>query len=175
MRECDLRTEDFEPDRYDLVHCRSVLMHLPDKRDALARLVDAVRPGGRLCAEEGDWGLMTLGGHPEAEWANALRERMLAATEGRTPLDIRFGRALPGLFVDLGLADIGGDGATTLARQGDPTFVRHRMDMAHVAAAARRVGSASEHELDRFEAILGTPDVVLVGGTSVGVWGRKSS
>jgi SAM-dependent methyltransferase len=175
VREHDVRTEEFAPAAFDLVHCRSVLMHLPDKPGALRRLVDALRPGGWLCAEEGDWGLMTLGGHPDAAWANELRERMLTAAQGVTPLSLQFGRTLPGLVADMGLLDVDGYGVTSVARPGDPPFDRHRMDMAHVRAGALAIGSATVAELDRFDAILGDPRVVLLGGTSVGVWGRKPS
>jgi 2-polyprenyl-3-methyl-5-hydroxy-6-metoxy-1,4-benzoquinol methylase len=38
--------------RYDLIHARLVLSHLPQRRDVLARLVQALRPGGWLVVED---------------------------------------------------------------------------------------------------------------------------
>jgi SAM-dependent methyltransferase len=57
VRKLDIREQDVETERYDLVHCRALLMHLPDPAAVLARMVGALRPGGLLLAEEGDLGL----------------------------------------------------------------------------------------------------------------------
>lgn len=35
VRALDIRTDTPEPDSYDLVHCRALLMHLPDPRESL--------------------------------------------------------------------------------------------------------------------------------------------
>jgi len=48
VRQQDILTDDLESGHYDLVHCRFLLMHLPDPRRALERMVRAVlqRVGG---------------------------------------------------------------------------------------------------------------------------------
>jgi SAM-dependent methyltransferase len=38
--------------RYDLIHARLVLSHLPQRRDVLVRLIEALRPGGWLVIED---------------------------------------------------------------------------------------------------------------------------
>lgn len=173
VREHDLRRDHFESGAFDLVHCRSVVMHVPDKGGAIERLVAAVRPGRWLCAEEGDWGLMTIGGHPDAEWANDLRDSALAGARQHTPLDIHCGRRLPGLFADAGLTEIGGDAVGAVASGDSPVLERHRIDMALAAAGGVAFGVISQQDADRFLAVLSDPGVVLLGGSSVGVWGRK--
>lgn len=50
----DLMTMAFGAARYDLVHSRAVLMHLEDPDEVVARLVPALRPGGRVLFEEVD-------------------------------------------------------------------------------------------------------------------------
>jgi SAM-dependent methyltransferase len=77
VRKLDIREQDIEAERYDLVHCRALLGHLPDPAAVLARMVGALRPGGLLLAEEGDFGLLHAAGHPEASAINELRERMI--------------------------------------------------------------------------------------------------
>ena len=54
VRRHNILEDDLEAAHYDLVHCRALLMHLPDPIGALRRLVDAVRPGGWLLVEEAD-------------------------------------------------------------------------------------------------------------------------
>src|SRR5262245_44267904 len=51
VRRHDIRTDPLEAGRYDLVHCRAVLSHLPDPPRALRRMV-AVRGGTSMRAAE---------------------------------------------------------------------------------------------------------------------------
>src|SRR5262252_2571366 len=54
----DLVTDPLPQGRFDLVHTRLVLMHLPEREQVLARLAAALKPGGWLVAEEFDSLLM---------------------------------------------------------------------------------------------------------------------
>ncbi|MBE1583535.1 class I SAM-dependent methyltransferase [Nonomuraea angiospora] len=49
-----------QPGTFDLVHARLVLVHVPDRARALATMVAALRPGGRLSVEDADTGLQPL-------------------------------------------------------------------------------------------------------------------
>lgn len=62
VRKLDIREEDIETERYDLIHCRALLMHLPDPAAVLTKMVGALRPGGLLLAEEADFGLAHAAG-----------------------------------------------------------------------------------------------------------------
>jgi SAM-dependent methyltransferase len=50
----DLRSEDLPAGRFDLVHARMLVQHLPDRAAAVARLTAALRPGGWLFLEDTD-------------------------------------------------------------------------------------------------------------------------
>jgi SAM-dependent methyltransferase len=77
VRRLDIRHDDLEADTYDLVHSRALLMHVPDPIAALARMVAALRPGGRFLFEEGDYGLWSYGGHVDTPRLNTLVSRIL--------------------------------------------------------------------------------------------------
>jgi SAM-dependent methyltransferase len=49
----DLTTDPIPEGPWDVIHARLVLMHLPERRDILARLTAALAPGGALVIE--DW------------------------------------------------------------------------------------------------------------------------
>jgi 2-polyprenyl-3-methyl-5-hydroxy-6-metoxy-1,4-benzoquinol methylase len=83
VRTLDIRTDTPEPEAFDLVHCRALLMHLPDPLDALRRMVAALRPGGVLLAEEGDYGLYAYNGHPDAPWLTDLTHKVFAGPRRR--------------------------------------------------------------------------------------------
>jgi SAM-dependent methyltransferase len=109
VREMDISDLDLEQD-FDLVHCRAVLMHLPDPADALARIVAALRPGGVLLAEEGDFGLLHFGGHPNSLAQNAAHQQILDAMREARMMDGYLGRRLPEMLLaqrlDLQFAEI---------------------------------------------------------------------
>jgi SAM-dependent methyltransferase len=70
-------------------------MHLPDPRAALARILAALKPGGWLLAEEADWGVCTVGGHPDAAWATDYLRDLFARHERAGIRHPYFGRTLP--------------------------------------------------------------------------------
>jgi SAM-dependent methyltransferase len=119
VREIDIRELELEQD-FDLVHCRALLMHLPDPADALARIVTALRPGGVLLAEEGDFGLLHFGGHPNSSAQNDAHQQILNAMREARIMDGYLGRGLPEMLLahNLELQFVEIDTAT--ARAGEP-------------------------------------------------------
>jgi SAM-dependent methyltransferase len=69
LLEAELETLELEPATYDLVHTRNVLMHLDDADQIIARVVGALRPGGRLLLEEADY--FALAGITSAVFASS--------------------------------------------------------------------------------------------------------
>jgi SAM-dependent methyltransferase len=53
--EASIEDLDFAPASVDLIHTRNTLMHLEGADDVIAKLVDALRPGGVLLLEEADY------------------------------------------------------------------------------------------------------------------------
>lgn len=47
-----MATEPLPEAAFDLVHARLVLMHLPEREQALARMISALKPAGWLIDEE---------------------------------------------------------------------------------------------------------------------------
>jgi SAM-dependent methyltransferase len=172
VRRHDISTEDLEANAYDLVHCRAVLIHLARPEVALARMVAALKPGGWLVVEDGDWGLCTIAGHPDGPWATEYLHHVwgLHAQAGiRFPY---FGRTLPGLVAELGLGSVDGEVCAPVSPDGHPTLEMHRMTVSHLRQASLAAG-ASEGDFDRLVGVLGSPSVVLLGVAIVGVRGRK--
>lgn len=109
VRRHDITTSDLESKRYDFVHFRALLMHLPDPRAALARIMAALKPGGWLLAEEADWGFCTVGGHPDAAWATDYLHNLFARHERAGIRHPYFGRTLPALVAEFDLETLEGD------------------------------------------------------------------
>jgi SAM-dependent methyltransferase len=50
----DLRTDELPAGAFDLIHARMLIQHLPDRKAAVHRLIDALSPGGVLFLEDTD-------------------------------------------------------------------------------------------------------------------------
>jgi SAM-dependent methyltransferase len=97
---------------FDVVHARLVLSHVPGRDEALRRMIAALRPGGRLLVEDFDIALQPLA-HPDPcttaeERANRIRAGFVDLLV-RRGVDVRYGRALPGLLRAAGLVDVAAD------------------------------------------------------------------
>src|SRR3954452_7830916 len=103
--EADLTEAALPVDRYDLVHARLVLEHLPRRDEVLAALAAAVRPGGWLLIEDFDWSTAMVVDPP-----NERHERVAGACLtlfSAHAYDPYYGRRLPRRLAAAGLGDVG--------------------------------------------------------------------
>jgi SAM-dependent methyltransferase len=112
-RNIEVRTHDVAQDLpphelFDLVHARLVLVHLPERERAFENMMSALKPGGWLVLEDADPALQPLSCidayGPEQELANRIRQGFRALLSSRGA-DISFGRRLPRMFRNAGMAD----------------------------------------------------------------------
>lgn len=177
-RRHDIVADELEECAFDLVHVRHLLVHVPGRESVLSRLARAVKPGGWLVVEEID--RVTDGPDPSApEPWRLLYERVVGeiydfVTE--KGLDPSFGGRLFGLFRELGLTELSGEGRLHQYR-GHP----HVEASPHVAAfvelrdfIAER-GKVSSSEFDDFVGLTRNPDFSWREGLTMAVRGRKPS
>jgi SAM-dependent methyltransferase len=173
VRTLDIRDAELERASYDLVHCRALLMHLPDPAAALRTMVAALRPGGLLLAEEADYGLLAYGGHPDAAWATANAHRVFAALSSAKALNAYLGRALPGLLVAAGLEFAGADVDSAVARFGEPAYELQRLTVTSAAPSLVAAGLLTDDDRARSRQVLDCPTTVLTTTSIVAAWGRR--
>src|SRR5262252_6740527 len=85
---------------FGLVYARLLLFHLPQRVDVLARLWDAVAPGGHLLVQ--DYDLRSISTLPQLDWVGELM-RVWAGAFGAVGADVSAGTRLPQLFVQAGV------------------------------------------------------------------------
>jgi SAM-dependent methyltransferase len=174
VRELDIRDLELEPD-FDLVHCRALLMHLPDPGDAIARIAAALRPGGALLAEEGDFGLLHFGGHPNSAAQNDAHEEILNAMRKARTMDGFFGRKLPGMLLAQGLELQFAEIDTATARSGEPEYEWMQTTMLEATSklvAAGVIDAATRGVVEEFFSTNGT---IVTSVSLVAAAGRKPS
>jgi SAM-dependent methyltransferase len=173
VRRLDIRHDDLEADTYDLVHCRALLMHVPDPMAALARMVAALRPGGRFLFEEGDYGLWSYGGHVDAPRLNTLVSRILTKLAEAKIANLWLGRSLPGLALASGLELHGSEVETRVARPGEADYEFERATLLATIPAMMKIGIYGEEDAELIQSFSGHLDGVITTATVVAVWGQK--
>lgn len=112
VRQHDVARDEPPGDGFDLVHARLVLSHVPERVEALRRMVSALRPGGWLIIEDFDCEMQELACvdpvRPEEELANRVRAEFLDLLRQRG-VDTKYGRKLPRLLREAGLTEVSAD------------------------------------------------------------------
>lgn len=174
VRELDIRALQLERE-FDLAHCRALLMHLPDPADALKRIVAALRPGGVLLAEEGDFGLVHFAGHPKSAAQNDAHQQVMATLREARIMDGYFGRKLPEMLLAQGLELQLAENDAAVARFGEPEYEWARITWLQATAklfAAGLIDAAARTVLEEF---FSTPGTVLTSISLVAAGARRPS
>lgn len=161
---------------FDLVYARLLLFHLPERVAVLARLWDAVAPGGHLVVQDYD-----LHGASTVPTTASAQELLLVLIDAFTAAgcDVRAGARLPQLFAEAG---IGRPDGTDVAGRLEPLASGHRIlegTLRSVLPAAIAHGITSEARADAILAALAVDadrfgDRGLVWPLMVGAWKRKA-
>ena len=162
--------------RFDLVHARLVLVHVPQRTQALAAMVSVLRPGGWLVVEEADPALQPLlcleETGPAERLANRLKVafRQLMADRGA---DLAFGRTLPRRLREAGLVDVAADAYFPI---GGPASVElERATTEQIRDRLLAAGLATAEEVEQHLANVSAGLVDLATSPMITAWGRKPS
>jgi SAM-dependent methyltransferase len=167
IRRHDIAAEGLGEGLYDLIHCRLVLMHVADWRRALQHMVTALRPGGWLLVEDGDFGCAG-DSHPPCPALEQLLAafRELIQKAGGHPY---IGRQLVSACHEVGLVDIDGGAAQILGG-----FRGELLAMGQpLGAIVVEAGLVSTEDLDTAYAYLGDSRNFTYGFNLVSIQGRK--
>jgi SAM-dependent methyltransferase len=172
----DLRSDPIdllEPGSFDLVSARLVLFWLADQQEAVARLVECLRPGGWLVDEDGDWGMPgpVDPTHPLTGPHDAVyRHGGWWADRGLNP---KLGRTLPVLFERAGLVDIRHEATTEVVPGGSPWARWWADSMEVVAAQLVPLHVAGESDINAVCAPFRDPTAWVMRELLHACWGRR--
>jgi SAM-dependent methyltransferase len=152
---------------FDLIHTRLVLMHIPERRRAIERMISLLAPGGWLVVEELDW--MAVKSDPDPAHV-ALFE---AYDQALPTIDFQCGRAIFGELAEAGLTESGGDvrvdvieGATALAHW-------YQLSIEALRDEVLAAGTTTSEQIEEQQARLEDPHFRGFGFAWVGARGRR--
>ena len=157
--EDDLITMSFPETTFDIIHSRSVLMHVDDADDVVAKLVPALRPGGAVLFEEADGAPATTAVDPPEPFVRVM-----------VPLARRWtwARNLPALLGRLGMVDIHDDVRDGPLTGGDSVgaFWQHTLSsirgfLTHPTRMGTDGALTDDVTIDAMLGLLDDPDFVM--------------
>lgn len=172
----DVGTDPVPGGPFDLVHARLVLVHVSERSQALATMIEALRPGGWLLVEEADPELQPLvcidEWGPEQELANKLKAGFRALLSGRG-VDLAYGRTLPRLLREAGLLEVKSEAYFPV---GGPAC--NELETATVEQVREQLtsaGLATSGEIDRHLAAVSSGRLDLATSPMISSWGRRAA
>jgi 2-polyprenyl-3-methyl-5-hydroxy-6-metoxy-1,4-benzoquinol methylase len=166
----DIVTDELPIGKFDLVHTRWLLHHLPQPERAIERMIGALRPGGSLLLEEVDFfPVQTSTSLLYVDFMLALTSTIVAAS-GR---DCLWARALPALVSERGLAEVGGEGDLALLHGGSPIAEFFRLTGEQMRDRVISAGALSAERFKAALALLDDPKFWAFAGAGIAVWGKR--
>jgi SAM-dependent methyltransferase len=166
VRQHDITADPLPDSSFDLVHTRSVLMHLPDRDRVIGKLITSLRPGGWLLVEESDF-------YPvDATAPEPYRGAWTAVNVAlaRAGMVLNWARHLPALLQGLGLVAIEGEAEVAMFPGGSAMAELVQLTFLHAREA---VPPDARDAIDAAIEVLGDDRQWFPGPAVVGVRARR--
>lgn len=175
VRQHNIVTDRLEADKFDLVHARCLLMHLPERGAVLRKLTNAVKPGGWILLEEPDFASYAV----DASINLDLR-RLYAKVGEEVSRHFRvhgavnrFGIELYGRLNELGFQSLQANGATWVIRGGTPEAEFDKLTVEQFKQPIVASGQITATEYDAYIALMDNPAFIWRTMLMMSAWGRK--
>jgi len=171
VRQADLFSDDFPRAEFDLVHCRYVLEHLPERDRGLAQLIGAAKPGGMVVISDSG------GRMPELDQEDDVFTRGMQAFRdavGQRGWDFDFAPTLAGRMRASGLENVAGQVYRTHeigSAEGWTQVVWYGFNRMREAMVA--TGLVSDAEVETIREFCHDPTRGQVSPETWTAWGRR--
>jgi SAM-dependent methyltransferase len=159
---------------FDLVHARLVLMHLPEREKAMARMISALKPGGWLVDEEFD--SSSLLPDPAISPGEVLLRTQIAVYRllGDGGVDRLCGRRLIGRMRAHGLLDVSGEARAFMWQRGSTGAALARATYELLRGALIEGSYITPQQFEEDLARLDDPEFLMPSAMLWSAWGRRA-
>ena len=177
VRRHDIRMEGLPKGKFDLVHARLVLMHLPGRELALERMIESLKPDGWIVVEEFD----VLSIFPDSEVDLGEEQLKLARAFYQVMtargVEMRYGRRLARQLRERGLLNVGADASMSIWQGHSPGTNMFKLSFEELADSILRSGLVSQTEFEAGLKRLDHQDFLMPSPMMWTAWGqiRESS
>lgn len=175
VRRHDIGTDPLPESAFDLIHARLVLQHVPQRHQALASLVRALKPRGWLMVEEFD-GRIIDRSIPTALAADAVAYRKMIQAVTRLMDERGFEADWPRRLYErmkaAGLSEVGMEGHLAVREGGSPGARLDAANLAQVCDEAVAKDLITRAEVDAILERLAARDFAVFSPLMFTAWGR---
>jgi SAM-dependent methyltransferase len=174
VRRHDIVNDPLPEAAFDLIHSRLVLLHLPEREKALARMVAALKPGGWLVDEEFDASSMPP--NPAVSPGEVLLKTLVASRrvmQDRGADDREFARQLFSRLRAHGLVNVAAESCSFMWDFGSPGASLLRANFEQLRSNMIDAGYITEEEFDEDLRRLDDPSFMMPSPIMWTVWGRR--
>jgi SAM-dependent methyltransferase len=165
----DVRTDPLPTAAFDLVHCRAVLSHLPNREELVRRMSSWVAPGGWLVVEESLICPLGESAYPAFRRLTAGIEEVLRETGS----DVRWPRRVPPVLGELGWADLGMSALMCPCHRGSLGSEAMRLTAIQTLPVMIDKGILSAEEAEAGLACLDEEGFAEIGFGLISAWTRR--
>jgi SAM-dependent methyltransferase len=166
----DAARDPLPEERFDLVHARFLLEHLPEREEVLDRVLRSMAPGAALVVQSIASFPIASSPHRDFRRAMASLERVLARTIGT---DSRWGRSFPAPLQRRGLVDVGAAIHLPVTGGANASATCWALTLAQLRPRMLELGLSDAPTLDRAERLLADEAFFDFAFATAIAWGRK--
>ena len=175
VRKHNVVTEDLPTGKYDLVHARFLLAHIPERETVLVKMSQALRPGGWILVEEPDF--CTEEADPIGEPSKRqLFETGMAAIRKflhQRGMERHYGRTLFSRLKSLDLTMVRANGRCLTMQGGTPESKEMTLTMDQLQSPAIATGLITEQEYQDFRSLFDDENFCWRLYLMTSAWGQK--
>lgn len=166
-------TDPLPDSAFDLIHARLVLVHIAEREKVLARLVEALKPGGWIVEEEFDsqslhCDPLLMSGEVHLKTQTALFRFL-----DKQGVERRWGRLVYGRMRTLGLVDVHAEAHLSMWQGGSAGASLTRANFEQLRDALIAGGYVTEEELEEDIAKLDDPEFMTPSPIMWRTWGQR--
>jgi 2-polyprenyl-3-methyl-5-hydroxy-6-metoxy-1,4-benzoquinol methylase len=166
----DIRTLAYEPQSFDLIHARYVLIHLPDFQTAFSTMLTLLKPGGWLVVEEPDFSAArAIAGTTTACQAVERVTQAIMQMFADKAMDPALGIKLPAIVQQLGLHLVAVENEAHLAAGGSEIAAIMNRSTVQLRSQYLATGKAQASDLEQYCQFATDPNTWAIYYSTVGV------
>lgn len=175
VRQHDIVNDPLEQDHFDLAHTRLVLLHIPQREQAIKRILSSLRPGGWVLFEEFDSESMKPDPAVSPLETSLKTLEVLRRVMADRGVDMYFGRLMPGVLEANGCTNVSAEGRVFLFRGGSAGADMFRANSHQMHDALVSSGHLTKDEFQADIARLDDPSVMWPSSVMWAVRGQRPS
>jgi len=174
VRTHDIVSDPLEEGFYDLVHTRAVLEHIPERGEVVHRLISALKPGGWLTVDCGDFSsVRQVSGRPEDRGFFKEAFEAVTGTSRGFGADLLYGGRIGEVFRDGGLDQVSVEGFITEWDQAHPLGSLFDLTFQRLERPAIETGSIDREDFDRLLEVMRSTDFKALSHIFYSARGRR--